>query len=86
MEIMEKAYDIVTTAKDTITDYFNEDTLTSRKKLLTLSTICLLIGIIAGFIFSPIKKGIYINVSNNGNNDTDNKEETCCNHKRKGRR
>lgn len=88
MEIMEKAQDIVRDVRESVTDYFMEDTLTSRKNLLTMGTICLMIGMIAGFIFSPIKKGIYFNISNNGNCVPQNKdkENNCCKEKKKGRK
>ena len=88
MEIWEKACDIVSDAKESVSDYFLEDTITSRKKLLTLGTICVLIGIITGFLFSPIKKGIYINISDNGNYVPQKKEDACScqNNKKKGRK
>ncbi|MDE6432944.1 MAG: hypothetical protein K2L07_01795 [Lachnospiraceae bacterium] len=59
----------MTDAKDYVVDYFTEDTTTTRKKILMLGTICTLVGIVVGFIFSPIKKGIYINISNNNSNN-----------------
>lgn len=69
MNIFETVYYAVTDTKDYVVDYFTEDTTTTRKKILMLGAICTLIGIVAGFIFSPIKKGIYINISNNGSNN-----------------
>lgn len=69
MNIFETVCHTVTDAKDYVIDYFTEDTTTTRKKILILGAICTLIGIVAGFIFSPIKKGIYINISNNGSNN-----------------
>lgn len=69
MNIFETVCHTVTDAKDYVTDYFTEDTTTTRKKILILGAICTLVGIVAGFIFSPIKKGIYINISNNGSNN-----------------
>lgn len=77
MDILEKTCNIVSDAKESVTDYFLEDTITSRKKIITLGTICLLIGIITGFLFSPIKKGIYFNISNNGNYAPSKNEEKC---------
>lgn len=87
MEILEKTTDILTDVKDTIRDYFSEDTILNRKKLLTLGAICTLTGIVTGFLFSPIKNGIYINVSNNCNEASLEKDEECqsCK-KKKGRR
>lgn len=70
MNIFETVCHTVTDAKDYVIDYFTEDTTTTRKKILILGAICTLIGIVAGFIFSPIKKGIYINISNNGSNNS----------------
>ncbi len=69
MNIFETVCHTVTNAKDYVIDYFTEDTTTTRKKILILGAICTLVGIVAGFIFSPIKKGIYINISNNGSNN-----------------
>lgn len=69
MNIFETVCHTVADAKDYVIDYFTEDTTTTRKKILVLGTICTLVGIVAGFIFSPIKKGIYINISNNGSNN-----------------
>lgn len=69
MNIFETVCHTVTDAKDYVIDYFTEDTTTTRKKILILGAICTLVGIVAGFIFSPIKKGIYINISNNGSNN-----------------
>lgn len=37
-----------------------------NKETLLLSTTCFLAGIVAGFLISPIKKGIYCG-NNNGN-------------------
>lgn len=68
MNYVRNVCDIVTDAKDRVMDYFTEDTTTTRRKILMLGAVCTLVGIVAGFLFSPIKKGIYINISNNGNN------------------
>lgn len=69
MNIFKTVCDTVTDAKDYVVDYFTEDTTTTRKKILMLGTICTLVGIVVGFIFSPIKKGVYINISNNNSNN-----------------
>ncbi len=68
MNYVRNVCDFVTDAKDRVMDYFTEDTTTTRRKILILGAVCTLVGIVAGFLFSPIKKGIYINISNNGNN------------------
>jgi len=67
MNYVRNVCDFVTDAKDRVMDYFTEDTTTTRRKILILGATCTLVGIVAGFLFSPIKKGIYINISNNGN-------------------
>lgn len=67
MNIFRTVCDTVTDAKDCVVNYFTEDTATTRKKILMLGAVCTLIGIVVGFILSPIKKGIYVNISNNGN-------------------
>lgn len=94
MEILEKAWDIMIDAKETVTDYFTGDTVTSRKSMITLGSFCLLFGIVAGFLLSPIKKGVYINISDNGSNNGNSdvpqisqekkKENACCKNKKKG--
>mgnify|MGYP004600137453 FL=1 len=87
MEILEKTLHVLTDAKDAVCDYFSEDTMISRKKLLTLGAICTLTGIVTGFLFSPIKKGIYINISNNCNETSlEKEEENQIGKKKKGRR
>ncbi len=66
-DFFKTAGDMVTDTKDSIVDYFTRDTYTTRKKIITTCTLCTLIGIIIGFLLSPIKKGFYFNISNNGN-------------------
>lgn len=66
-DFVETAGDMITNAKDAIVDYFTCDTYTTRKKILTTCTLCTLTGILIGFLLSPIKKGFYLNISNNGN-------------------
>ena len=94
MEILENVWEIITDAKETVTDYFTGDTVTSRKNMITHGGLCLLFGIVAGFLLAPIKKGIYINISDNGNNNGSShvpqisqeqkKEKDCCKNKKKG--
>lgn len=67
MDILETMKDTATDIVQTAKDYFVGETVTSRTKVMTTCTICTLTGIIIGFLFSPIKKGIYFNISNNGN-------------------
>lgn len=69
MNFLETACDTITGAKDYVVDYFTEDTTTTRKKILMIGAVCTLVGIVTGFLVSPIKKGIYINISNNGSNN-----------------
>ena len=64
----------ITTAKENVFNFFNGDQITTRKKLLTYGAIVFMLGIIIGFLFAPIKKGFYFNISNNGNG-TDNEDE-----------
>lgn len=56
---------------ETVQDFFEEDVRVTRKALITTTVLCTFAGLIAGFIVSPIKKGIYINISNNGNNSSE---------------
>ena len=64
----------LTTAKGNVFNFFNGDRITTRKKLMTFGAIVFMLGIIIGFVFAPIKKGFYFNISNNGNG-TDNEDE-----------
>lgn len=57
----------LTTAKGNVFNFFNAEKTTTRKNLLTFGAIAFMSGIILGFVFSPVKKGFYFNVSNNGN-------------------
>ncbi len=75
MNYVRNVCDFVTDAKDRVMDYFTEDTTTTRRKILILGAVCTLVGIVAGFLFSPIKKGIYINISNNGNSIGEHSED-----------
>ena len=69
MNFLETVCDAITSAKDFVVDYFTEDTTTTRKKVFAIGAVCTLVGILTGFLFAPIKKGIYINVCNNGSNN-----------------
>lgn len=83
MEIMNSAIQAVENAKDCVTCYMTEEIPTSRKQILTICTIFAMAGIILGFFLSPIKKGIHINISNNGNNVPQG--EQCNNKEKKGK-
>ena len=63
------------TAKGNVFNFFNGDRRTTRKKLITFGAIVFMLGIILGFVFSPVKKGFYFNISNNGNGANDEEEE-----------
>ena len=67
----------ITTAKGNVFNFFNGDRITTRKKLLTYGAIVFMLGIIIGFLFAPIKKGFYFNISNNGNGPADEEEENA---------
>lgn len=77
MNILETVSDTITDAKDSVVYYFTGETYTTRKKLFTTCTLCMLTGIILGFVLSPIKKGIYFNISNNGNYAPDEEINEC---------
>lgn len=57
----------ITAAKGNVFNFFNSERTTTRKNLLTYGAIVFMLGIILGFVFSPVKKGFYFNISNNGN-------------------
>lgn len=58
----------------TVKDFFEDDVKITRKALLSTTLLCTFVGLITGFIVSPIKKGIYINISNNGNNNSEDED------------
>lgn len=66
--MLETIKDFFETVCETVKDFFEEDVTFTRKAIITTTLLCTFTGLIAGFIISPIKKGIYINISNNGNN------------------
>ncbi len=65
----------LTTAKGNVFNFFNGDRITTRKKLITFGAIVFMLGIILGFVFSPVKKGFYFNISNNGNGKPEDDDE-----------
>ncbi len=65
--MLETIKDYVCSAADAVKDFFEEEVSFPRKSLLSLVSLCVLMGTVCGFLFSPIKKGIYVNISNNGN-------------------
>lgn len=71
MNILEKIKDAVYDLCTTVQDFFNDELTFTRKTVIAAISICTLMGMVWGFIISPIKKGIYINISNNGNNCPD---------------
>lgn len=87
---MDEMFNTVTdgfeTTKSNVFNFFNGDRITTRKKLMSFGAIVFMLGIIIGFVFSPIKKGFYFNISNNGNVNTDEDEENTDNKKNKNKR
>ena len=76
MKILETVKEMAGMMVDAIRDYFEEETTTSRRKVIATCTLCTLLGIVLGFLVAPIKKGFYFNISNNGNSiGMDNDEE-----------
>lgn len=65
----------LTTTKSNVFNFFNGDRITTRKKLMTYGAIVFMLGIIIGFVFAPIKKGFYFNISNNGNGTAPDEDE-----------
>lgn len=56
-------------------DYMNDETVTTRKHTAAICIFCILLGALVGFAFSPIKHGIYVNISNNGNYSDDEDDD-----------
>lgn len=87
MNFLRPITEFVANAKDYAVDFMTEETTTTRKQTFTTCTIIALAGIIIGFVFSPIKKGFYFNISDNGNYAPENKpidiEDTKKNKKEK---
>lgn len=71
MELLRTIKDTLTTAIDNLKDYLDEDTTLTRKTIACIGFTCILIGIIYGFIISPIKKGFNINFINNDFDEDD---------------
>lgn len=64
-----------------VKDYFEESKSISRAELVKFGAICVLAGVVYGFLLSPIKKGICVNVTNNkeASGEADSK---CCKDKK----
>lgn len=67
MEILENVKNTAMEAAENIQYYFEGETITTRKKIIATCTTFALAGIVLGFLISPIKKGVYFNIFNNGN-------------------
>lgn len=75
MNILGTVKDTFTTAAISAKEYFNEETTITRKTFAITCTVFVLIGVVYGFLISPIKKGIQVNVTNNnGDLYADDKE------------
>lgn len=51
-------------AKKIVSDYYEQPVCRTRRQLVTTGLLLLFVGMVVGFVFSPIKKGISI-CSNN---------------------
>ncbi|MCM1158818.1 MAG: hypothetical protein NC300_08780 [Bacteroidales bacterium] len=67
MNILETVKDTISDICTSVEDFFTDEISVTRKSLMTVGAVCALVGIVWGFVLSPIKKGIYINIANNGN-------------------
>lgn len=65
--VKEAVLDTLSDIKEYFCDFFDEETTVTRKTIAIICIISALVGIIYGFLISPIKKGIHVNVTNNGN-------------------
>lgn len=87
MEILNNVKNTALEAAENIQYYFEEETITTRKKIIATCTTFVLAGIVLGFFISPIKKGFYFNISNNGNyakpEDGQPETDNCCAKKKK---
>lgn len=72
MNILSTITDNLSAFCSRVNDYFTGDVITSRKHIAGLTALFTLLGITLGFLCAPIKKGVYINISNNGNNNGNN--------------
>lgn len=79
MEFLETVKDAASGAAETVYDYFEGDMVTTRRKVMTVCAMFAFAGIVLGFLISPIKKGFYFNISNNGNGlpPEEEKKESC---------
>lgn len=64
MEIWKTIKETIRDGIDTANDYLNEELSVTRKTILIMGSVFVLIGTIYGFLIAPVKKGIQINVSN----------------------
>ncbi|MBR1866341.1 MAG: hypothetical protein IJ801_07530 [Lachnospiraceae bacterium] len=82
MNLLENAADILSDAKDTCTNalsnvkervctFWDEDTSLTRRNLALICILFALIGVIYGFLLSPVKKGIQVNITNVDDEDED---------------
>lgn len=69
MYILETVKETITDTITSIKEFFNEEMTTTRKAVAITCAISALIGIVYGFLISPVKKGIQVNVTTN-NGDT----------------
>lgn len=63
----EMIFDALSNIREHLCDFFNEETTVTRKTITAVCVICALTGIIYGFLISPVKRGIQVNVNNNIN-------------------
>lgn len=65
----------ITNTKENICDFFSEETTVTRKTIAIICIIAALIGIVYGFLLSPIKRGIHVNVINSGSSYDEDEDE-----------
>lgn len=63
-EVTETICSGLSKAKQAVCDFFDEDATLSRKTFALVCFICIMIGMIYGFLLAPVKKGIQVNVNN----------------------
>lgn len=75
MNVLETIKDFICDIVTAVQNFFEEEVVFTKKTFILITALCTAIGLIGGFLVSPIKKGIYFNISNNGNNNNGNNSE-----------
>ena len=74
-DVKEFLWDAIANTKEALCDFFDDEMCVTRKSIFIICTISGLIGILYGFLISPVKKGIQVNVNKNKNYYNDDESD-----------